>query len=510
MRTSNSIKNSIATVLLNFLTILLGLISQSIFIRTLGAEYNGVKSLFSNIFSMLAIAELGFGSAIVYHLYKPISEKNVPKIKSLVNFYKNVYRIVAIIIFILGLIILPFINSIVGETTIKDNLHLIYILFLFETVVSYLLTYKRSIVQSDQKNYIINYVNIIYLVIVNIIQILIILFTKNFILYLIVKIIFRILENITINVIVDKNYPYLKEKNIELIDDNTKREIYHSVNGLLFHKIGGFIVMGTDNILISIFLGIKQVGLYTNYYMITNYVNIMFGQIFGSFTASIGNLLIEQSKERSHQIYKNMLFLNSWIYCFCSISIYLLMEPFITLWLGNEFILPKFVLIMLSVNFYIQGMRKTNVSFKDAAGIFYEDRFVPIIESVVNIIASIVLVKYFGLSGIIMGTVLSSLVLYIYSFPKFMYKKIFNKSYFEFYKIHIYYLVITMFIALITIFIVNKISLSNVFLQFIVNGLVCLIIPNLMYYLISRKKEEFAYFKYIFLDKIFKRGHSGK
>jgi len=510
MRISNSIKNSIATVCLNFLTILLGLIAQSIFIRILGAEYNGIKSLFSNIFSMLAIAELGFGSAIVYHLYKPISEKNIPKIKSLVNFYKNVYRIVAFIIFILGMIIIPFINGIVGETTITDNIHLIYILFLFETVASYLLTYKRSIVQSDQKNYIINYVNIFYLVIVNVIQIAILLISKNFIIYLIVKIILRILENLTINVIVNKKYPYLKEKDIEALDKNTKKEIYHSVNGLLFHKIGSFLVMGTDNILISILLGIKQVGLYTNYYMIINYVHIMFGQIFAAFTASIGNLLIEQGKERSHQIYKNMLFLNSWIYCFCAISIYLLMEPFISLWLGGEYILPKLVLITLAINFYVQGMRKTNVSFKDAAGIFYEDRFIPIIESIVNIIASVILVKYFGLAGIVIGTILSSLVLYIYSFPKFMYKKIFDKSYLEFYKIHMYYLLITLVTAIASVFIVSKISLSNVFLQLIVNGILCLIIPNLIYYLISRKKEEFAYFKYIVLDKIFKRGNNGK
>lgn len=510
MRTSNSIKNSIATVCLNFISIFLGLIAQSIFIRTLGAEYNGIKSLFSNIFSMLAIAELGFGSAIVYHLYKPISEKNISKIKSLVNFYKNVYRIVAGIVFLLGIIILPFINMIVGETTITDNIHLIYILFLFETVASYLLTYKRSIIQADQKNYIINYINIIYLVIVNIVQIAILLISKNFILYLTVKIILRILENFTINIIVNKKYPYLKDRDVEKVDPKVKKEIYHSVNGLLFHKIGTFFVMGTDNILISIFLGIKQVGLYTNYYTITNYVHSMFGQIFASFTSSIGNLLIEQSKERSYQIYKNMLFLNSWIYCFCAISIYLLMEPFVTLWLGSEYILSKLVLVTLSFNFYVQGMRKTNVSFKDAAGIFYEDRFVPIMESIINVVASIILVKYLGLAGIVIGTILSSMVLYIYSFPKFMYKKIFNKRYLEFYKIHIYYLLITLFTALITIFIVSRISLNNAFLQLIVNGILCLIIPNLIYYLISRKKEEFAYFKYIILDKIFKRGTNGK
>ena len=504
MRLKNSMRDSIVAILFNFITIALGLISQAVFIRTLGIEYNGIKGLFSNIFSMLAIAELGFGSAIIYNLYKPISDNDKEKIKSLINYYKNVYRIVALVIFVLGLLIIPFLNVIVGNTSIKESIYLIYLLYLFETIISYLLTYKRSIAEASQEKYLINCVNIIYLIVVNFIQILIILLTKNFILYLLVKIFLKILENLTINYVIDRRFTYLKDKKYQVLDSNIKKEIHINVKGLLFHKIGSFIVMGTDNILISIFLGITQVGLYSNYYTIINYVNILFGQIFSTVTPSIGNLLIED-KKRSYQIYKNMLLLNSWVYCFCSISIYCLMEPFITIWIGKQFVLPKLVLIVMCLNCYIQGMRKTNCSFKDAAGIFYEDRFVPLLESIVNIVASIILVKFLGLAGIIIGTILSSLVLYVFSFPKYMYKKVFNKGYLEFYKIHIYYLIITLFTCIITGLCVSYIKITNVFISLILNGLICLIIPNLIYFMIFRNKEEFKYYKDIVKNKIFNK-----
>lgn len=504
MRLKNSIRDGIVDILLNLISIVLGLVSQAFFIRILGAEYNGIKGLFSNIFSMLAIAELGFGSAIIYNLYKPVSNNDIEKIKSLVNYYKKVYRVVAIIILVLGICIIPLLPIIVGETHIKDNIYLIYGLFLIETVLSYLLTYKRSIAQASQKNYLINLVRIIFLITVNIIQILILVLTKNFIIYLITKIIVNILENLTINYVIGRKYPYIKDKNYKELDKSTKSGIYKNVKGLLFHKIGSFIVMGTDNILISMLLGITQVGLYTNYYTVANYVNILFGQIFSTVTASIGNLLIKD-KERSHQIYKNMLFLNSWVYCFCSISIYCLMEPFITIWIGKQFILPKLVLIMLCLNFYVQGMRKTNCSFKDAAGIFYEDRFIPILESIVNIVASIILAKFFGLAGIIMGTAISSLVLYMFSFPKYMYKKVFNKSYWEFYKIHVYYLGISLITCIITAILVANIKVNNAFITLIINGIICLVVPNAILYLVSKNKEEFKYFKNIIKSKMIEK-----
>ena len=192
MRSQNSIKNTIVSILMSIITILIGLVTQKIFIKILGTEYLGINGLFTNILSMLAIAELGIGSAIIYSLYKPIAQNDKEKINSLIGFYKKSYRIIALIVSIIGICVIPFLEKIVGQTDIQESITFLYLLFLFDTVASYLLTYKRSILYASQKTYIINIVHILYLVLMNTLQIVILVLTRNYIAYLVIKIIFRI------------------------------------------------------------------------------------------------------------------------------------------------------------------------------------------------------------------------------------------------------------------------------------------------------------------------------
>lgn len=494
MRANNSLKNAVVAAVMNVVTILVGFISQKIFITTLGNEYLGINGLFSNVLSMLAVVELGFGSAIVYHLYKPIAEKNEKQVNILMRFYKKTYNIIAIIIFVLGICILPFIKYIIGEVTISDNIYFLFFLALIDIVVSYLLTYKRSILYADQKTYITNIVHIGYVIFMNVFEIIFLLAFHNYVLYLIIKIVFRILENLVITVIANKRYPFIIKKIEDNLDKDIKNDIYKKVKGLLFHRIGGSLVLGTDNIIISKMFGVVTVGLYSNYSMIINAVTNLFGQVFSSITATVGNLLIEKDKRKSYQVYKSILFVNSWLYNFAGICILCLMEPFVSIWLGNDYLLSYSVLIVLVINFYVQGMRKTNSVFKEAAGIFYEDRFVPLLESLINIVSSIIFAKLFGLVGVFIGTLLSSLALFLYSYPVFVYKKLFNRKYSEFIKIHLKYLVISIFITAITVLLINCINLSNLILQLIINALVCIIVPNIIYIILFRKTEEFKYY----------------
>ena len=495
MRSQNSIKNTIVSMIMSIVTILIVLVTQNIFIKMLGKEYLGLNGLFTNILSMLAIAELGIGSAIIYSLYKPIAQNDKEKIKSLIEFYKKSYRAIALVVTIIGICVVPFLKIIVGETYIQENITFLYILFLFDTVVSYLLTYKRSVLYANQKTYIINIIHILYLLLMNTLQVIILITTKNYIMYLIIKIIFRILENIVITIIANRMYPYINEKNVKHIDKETKDGIIKRVKGLIFHKVGTFVVSGSDNIIISTFLGISTVGVYSNYNTILQAVNNLFSQVFSSITASVGNLLVENEREKSYKIYKNMLFINSWMYNFSSIAILCLMEPFIKIWIGKEYLLTYGTLIVLAINFYVQGMRKTSNTFKEAAGIFHEDRFVPIIESVINIVSSIIFLKLYGLAGVFIGTITSSMILFLYSYPVFVYKKLFNRTYIQFLKIHCKYLVISVLCGIITVFIVNNIKINNNFLQLILNGVIVIIVPNLIQYLIFHKTEEFKYVK---------------
>ena len=497
-RTKNSIRNSFASTMLYIITILMGFVSQAVFIRKLGAEYNGIRGLFSNILSMVSIAELGFGSAIVYHLYKPMAQQNKQEIRTLVKYYKNVYHIIAGIIFIIGMLLLPMIPTIVGEVSIPENIKLLFFLYLLSIVVSYLLTYKRSVLYADQKHYITNTVSGIFVILRSLVQIAIVIFTKNFVLYLINQIIFALLENVVINMIVNKNYDYIKNlSEANPLSKELKKDITVKVKGLLFHKIAGVIVLGTDNIIISMTksLGIVTVGMYSNYNMIIGQVKNLFANMISSLTASIGNLLIEKDKAKARTIYQSILLVNSWIFCFCAISIYCMIQPFIKLWIGSEYLFDHFVLVVLLVNLYIQGMRQTTMAFKDAAGVFYEDRFVPLIEAVINLVSSLMLVQVFGLAGIFMGTIISNLFLYVYSYPKYVYKLVLEGTYREFFKLHILHAILTFIICLITAYFSSLITVSNQWLQLLLNGILCLTVPNILYLAFALKMPEFEFYK---------------
>lgn len=494
MRTKNSIKNIIVALILNLMSIIIGLISQKVFISSLGTEYLGINGLFTNIISMLGIVELGLGSAIIYNLYKPVADNNKEQIKSLMHFYKISYRIIAIIVMFIGLLIIPFLELIVKDANISENLIIIYLLFLTDIVCSYLLTYKRSILYAYQKNYIINIVHIGYLLCMNFFQILILIYTKNYYLFLIIKIAARIVENVILTKIANKLYPILLEKDVTLLDAKTKDDIFTKIKALLLHKIGGFVVLGSDNIIISAFLGIKTVGLYSNYSMIINVLVNLSNQVFSAITASVGNLLVTSNHRKSLNVYKNISFANVWLAGFISISLLVCMDSFVGIWLGKKYVLPFGVLLVLCINLYLQITRYTNNSFKEAAGIYYEDRFVPTIESIVNIIMSIILLHYFGLAGVFMGTICSNLVLHLYSYPKFVYTNLFKKHYSEYYYNFIKNFVIIVVIGWITFSVSRVINFDNLLLNLIFNIFICLLIPNLLLYVYYRNSSELSYY----------------
>lgn len=495
-RKKSSFKNMITAVSSNVLTIIVGLVAQAVFIKILGSEYLGLNGLFSNVISMLGIVELGMGSAIIYNMYKPIAEENHEKIKSLMQFYKKSYRIITLIISIIGIMIIPFIKYIVDieSVTVGINVYLVYILFLLETICSYILSYKRSMLYADQKEYITNIIHMGYTILVNTMQLTFLYFTHDYYLYLIIKVMMRLVENIVISSYVNRRYSYLLDNNVTKLDSKTEKDIFQKIKALFFHKIGTFIVSGTDNIIISKYLGLVTVGLYSNYYMIINAVQTVINHIIQATRASVGNLLVTESKTKQFDIFNKIRFVNFWISCFSSICIFVIMDSFITIWIGYKFVLPTKVLLVLVINFFIVSSRSTYGAFKEAAGIFYEDRFVPIIESLLNIVLSIIFVKKFGLMGVFMGTIGSGLVLWCYSYPKYVYNKLFGRKISDYMKETIYYFIIFILIAGFTYSLAILISFDNVYLQFISNVLIALIVPNVIMLLLFSKDENFKYF----------------
>ena len=501
MRSIKSMRNMLISMLVNLVIAVIGFVAQKVFIYTLGDEYLGINGLFSNIISMLAIAELGVGTAIIYNMYKPIAEDDRETIKSLLLYYKKCYRIIAIFVLLIGLLIIPFLAKIVGEVTIPDNLIYIYMLFLMDTVLSYLLIYKRSMLDANQENYIYQIVHMVYVITMNGIQVGVLLKYNNYYLYLMIKVVVRVLENYTLSKLVDRKYPFIKEKQVLPLDFGIRQDISIKVKAILFHKIGGFAVLGSDNILISVLINVTSVGYYSNYKMIINAVQNLFTQAFSSLTASVGNLLVTD-KKKTYEIFRKLEFLNFWLSTITSCCLLIIIDSFIELWLGKKYILSTFTLVMLVMNYYLQTMRAAMGTFKDAAGIFWEDRFIPFAELFCNIIFSIICSKYWGLAGVFMGTVISNFVLHFYSFPKFCYKKIFNDHVVNYFILIFKYftasILICVFSYIVSVIVTQHIEL--VLARFVVNIICAICVPNIILYFSYRKTSEFMYFKTFILS----------
>lgn len=503
MRTKNGFINVLASLSSNIVTIIIGLVAQALFIKIMGIEYLGLNGLFTNIISMLGIIELGIGSAIIYNLYKPIADKDIETIKSLIKFYKKSYHVIGFIVLTIGLIIIPFLPLIIEDVTVNINIPLVYILFLLEIVFSYFLSYKRSILYAEQKNYIINLIHIGYTVLLNAGQLLVLIFTKNYYLYLIIKIIARVIENLVITYIVNKKYSYLIG-DAKSLDKKIESDIIKKVKALFFHKIASFVVAGTDNIIISKFLGVIWVGLYSNYFLVINAVQTLFIQALIALTPSVGNLLVTESKDVQFNTFKKVRFLNFWIACFSAIAVLIIMNSFITIWIGDEYLLSKLVLVVLIFNLFQKLMRSTYQIFKEAAGIYHEDRFVPLVESLINIIVSIIGVKLIGLAGVFIGTIVSGFALWLYSYPKYVYKKLFERDIKLYLKETIGYILLFVVVACVTYSINNIYIFANVYLEFIKNIIIVILVPNLIMLLTFIKNDNFIYYLNLF-KKVIKK-----
>lgn len=497
-RTKSSLLNFSYAMIGQFLGLIVSFIARIFFIKILGNEYLGINGLFTNILNVLSLAELGVGTAITYSLYKPLAEKNIKKCQMLMQLYKKIYIIIGIIILTLGIALTPFLKFLIKEIPNVSNLNTIYILFVLNTSVSYLFSYKRNLIIADQNRYIATIYRYLFYILLNIVQIIYLILTKDYIGYLIIQIISTILENVLISIKANKMYPYLKDKKKIKIDNLTKKEIIKNTKAMMMHKIGGVVVNSTDNIILSKFIGLISVGIYSNYLLIITALNTIFGQIYNSITASIGNLIAISNSKKQYEIYKNMNFLTFWIHSFASICLIVLFNPFIEIWLGKEQLFTMDITLILVINFYINGMRKINLTFKDASGLFEKDKYKAILESLINIISSIFLAIHLGTFGVFLGTFISTITTSAWVEPYILYKYQFKQNFSNYLKDYLKQTLILLIIAIPIYYLCNLINL-NIYLTFIIKSLICLIIPNIVLYIIYKDSNEFKYF----YDKIF-------
>lgn len=500
-RTINSINNIKYGLLGQILSIFSNFVMRMVFVRALNSEYLGINGLFTNIVSILSLAELGVGSAIIYSLYKPLAEKDELKIKALMNLYKRAYNFIGILVLLLGIILLPFLNFFISDMPNIKNLEVIYLFYVINSSFSYFVSYKRSLLVADQKKYIdLKYHYIFYLSRI-FMQMTILLILRDFIIYLLVQLSMTIAENVFISRKVNQMYPFINKNISTSLEKQETLTIIKNVKALMLHKVGTVVVAGTDNLLISKFVGIVNVGLYSNYILIINSISQVFVIIFQSFTSSVGNLLESKDENRKEFIYKCIDLFGFWIVSFSSICLLLLLNPFISLWLGDTYLLSNHIVFLIVLSFYLNGMRRSVWVFYEAYGLYWYDRYKPIFESVINLFSSIFLATYIGIEGVILGTIISTLSTAFWIEPLVLFKYGFRTSVSSYFKNYFSKFIIMIFATLITWSLTNLIS-DNLNLSFLYKLFTCIIVPNFIYYLIYRNRAEFNYVKKTILDMV--------
>ena len=493
MRIKNSIKNIYISIFTQLVITLLGFISRRVFISSLGSEYLGVNGLLTNVLSMLSLVEGGIGTSIVYNLYKPLAEDDKPRVVALIQLYKKTYAILAIIVFVLSMALYPFLGVLVKQSDGISYLAIVYFLFVFKNIVSYLNAHKWSLINADQKGYVLARYNLLFNVITTIAKIVVLATTQNYVLYLVIEVLIFLVQNIWNGKVVNERYPYIKVKEKFEVDKDTKETMKENVKAMFLHNVGGYCVFGTDNILISALVNLKTVGLYSNYTMVINQLKGLLTPIIDGIGASVGNLIATESKEKSYEIFNVVYLINFWIYGFCSIILFNLLEPFIDLWLGKGLLLDKFTFVIILLNFYISGLRSSIITFKTKSGIFTNDKYVPIIESVINLGASIILAKYYGLVGIFLGTTISTLAIPFWLQPKLVYNNVFNKSVVEYFYKYFKYLFITIFAGVVTTIFCNYVNINNILISLVIKGILGTVSINIIFLVAFFRTNEMKY-----------------
>lgn len=502
-RTENSIINSAMSIVTQVLTVVLNFAVKTVFIKMLSDEYLGVNGLFTNIITMLSLADLGIGIAIPYSLYKPLAKKDEHKINVLMNFYKKVYTIIGIAVLLIGLSLTPFLGLIIKDIPKNvPHLSLIYILFVIHSASSYFFVYKKFLIDSDQKGYITSRIIFTFSTLLSIIQIILLVTTKNYILFLLSSIILVIIQNIYISSKANKLYPFIKNKTDEKLEKEDMEGIKKNVSSLFIYKVGTVIMNGTDNIIISKFIGLIIVGFYSNYVLIINSITTVLNQIFNAITSSIGNLVVTTNKKRSKEVYDNLNFANFWLYALFGVCIIVLINPFINIWIGKKYVMGFSIVFLLVLNFYVLGMQSVTNSFRNAYGLFWIAKYRPIIMVIINIVISVVLVQFIGIEGVLIGTLISRLVTTAWLDPYIVHKYGFEISPKSYYIDYLKYLVIFIAISIIFNYFVSMITINNIFILILIAILVVISV-NVILVLLFFKTSEFNYF----YDKIKKIRH---
>ncbi len=491
-RTKNASRNIFFGIVLKLYQILVPFIIRTIMIYNMGIEYLGLNSLFTSLLSVLNLAELGVGSAMVFSMYKPVVEKDQKTICEMMNLYKQYYRIIGFLILIVGLCICPFVPYLIKADIPKEiNIYIVYLMNLSLTVITYwLFAYKNSILQAHQRADVVSKVTLITNTLQYVLQIITICIYKNYYLYLIITIITQIINNLLISSIATKMYPNYKAKG--KLPKREIKKINQRVKDLFSSKVGAIILNSADTIVISSFLGLNILAIYQNYFYIVSALHGIMTVILASCTAGIGNSLILETEEKNYNDLNKITFMMTWIYGIICCEMLVLYQTFMKIWVGENLLLGFNIVILLVMYFYIYSQIQILCAYKDAAGMWHSDRLRPLVTGLVNLIINIVLINFIGLFGVVLSTILSLLFIGYPWLLHSVFNEVFKIEKKEFIFNMLKYTIIIIIISLVSLFIFNYYKEVSI-IAFIIKGIGVFILFNIIWILIFKKNKNYKF-----------------
>ncbi len=502
-RTTNATRNIVFGVIQKIVGILLPFATRTVMIYVMGMQYVGLGSLFTSVLSVLSFAELGIGSALVFSMYKPIAEDDEAKVNALMNFYKKAYRVIGIIILVIGLAIMPFIrNLIAGDVPFDINIYFLYAIYLVNNILGYFLfAYKQALFSASQRVDKISLVGTITQLLSGVLQIEMLIVFKNYYAFAIVCPIITCINNVIIAILAKKYFPQYKCAGH--IEKEELKEIKKKVGGMFFQKVGGVVLFSVDSIVISSYLGLISLGIYQNCYLVFTALNGFFSVIMISLVPIVGNAIVTESIENNYKGFKKYNFIYYWLAAVCGISYMCMINPFVEFWVGSENILEWYMCILFGLYLFIFKWLDMSQVYLDARGMWWETRFVPIVAAILNLTLNILLVQIIGLAGILLSTIISIFFVYDIVNPLLLFKHYFKASYKSFVIEQSKYFVSAIIAGAVTYGVCSFVNFPAV-VNFLVRGCICLFLPNLILWLLLRNSNVFKDAKCFVIDIISK------
>lgn len=491
-RTKNAARNIVFGVILKAYQIAIPFLMRTAMIYLMGVQYLGLNSLFVSVLQVLNLAELGVGSAMIYSMYKPIAEDDNETICALMKLYKNYYRVIGLVIAIVGCILTPFIPKLIsGDVPDGLNIYLLYLLNLGATVLSYwLYAYKNSILQAHQRTDVVSKVTLVTSTIQYILQLMVLWLFKNYYLYVIIVLVTQALTNIITAMCANRLYPQFVPKG--QVSSEKKKAINRRIRDLFTSKIGSIVYDSADTIVISAFLGLTTLAVYQNYFYILNSITGIITVIFAACTAGIGNSIVVETKEKNYHDLKVFTFIICWGAGFCAVCLLCLYQPFMELWVGKDLMLSFAAVVCFVVYFFVRQLNSLFNTYKDASGMWHEDRFRPLTAAFTNLVLNLILVQFIGIYGILISTVLAILCVGMPWLLHNLFTVIFERKHLlDYLRKLLYYFIIVLASCVVTYYVCSKIN-CGAFMAFFIRGMICVTVPNLIYLVAFRKRIEFT------------------